>query len=152
MIMPEEMPSEGALSVEHEAQRRLESASLRPITNRVVVLAVIMESGQAISARKVLEEVAQRRRMNRVTVYRILDLLFENGVINRIPSGEQGHLYCVGRDHSHFHCTSCGVVQCVDNVTLHFNQDAVVNAVPMSVQRVDLHLEGMCSQCAAHKH
>ena len=151
-MMSEELVSGISLSVEREARQRLESASLRPITNRVVVLAVVMESGHAVSARKVLEAVVLRRRMNRVTVYRILDLLFENDVINRISSGEQGHLYCVGRDHSHFHCTSCGVVQCVDNVTLHFNQDAVVNAVPMSVQRVDLHLEGMCSHCASHKH
>lgn len=150
--MPEELTSDYSLSVECEARQKLESASLRPIANRVLVLAVVMGSGHAVSAREVLEEVVRRRPVNRVTVYRILDLLFENGLINKIPSGEQGHLYCVGRDHSHFHCTSCGVVQCVDNVTLDFNQDAVVNAVPMSVQRVDLHLEGMCAQCAGHKH
>lgn len=136
------------LAVESEARDKLERASLNPVVNRVTVLGVILESRRALSVKQVLKGVLQRGRINRVTVYRILDLLVENGLVNRIHSGDQGHLYCTGRNHSHFHCVSCGVVQCIDNVSLQFNEEAVVSASPMWVNKVDLHLEGTCSQCA----
>ena len=122
----------------------LEQTGLEPTLNRILVLSAVAAGQRPMTAPEVLRE----HRINRVTVYRILDLLAEKGAVNRFSTNERAQHYCVGRDHSHFHCTSCGRVQCIANEELHFDETAVANALNLAVRHVDLHLEGLCPACA----
>jgi len=126
----------------------LEQTGLEPTLNRILVLSAVAAGQRPMTAAEVLAEILREHRINRVTVYRILDLLAEKGAVNRFSSNERAQHYCVGRDHSHFHCTSCGRVQCIANEELHFDETAVANALNLAVSHVDLHLEGLCPACA----
>ncbi|MCJ2164317.1 MULTISPECIES: Fur family transcriptional regulator [unclassified Pseudodesulfovibrio] len=129
------------------ARKFLERTGLEPTLNRILVLSAVADSRYPLTAREVYTTVLREHRLNRVTVYRILDLLAENGVVNRISSGERALHFCVGADHSHFHCTRCGKVQCVANTLLQFDEKAVARALGMTVSSIDLHLEGLCAEC-----
>ena len=130
------------------AREFLEQTGLEPTLNRIMVLAAVVAGHRPMTAAEVLAEVLREHRINRVTVYRILDLLAEKGAVNRFSTNERAQHYCVGRDHSHFHCTGCGRVQCIANEKLHFDETAVANALNLAVSHVDLHLEGLCPACA----
>jgi Fur family ferric uptake transcriptional regulator len=130
------------------AREFLERTGLEPTLNRILVLSAVAAGQHPVTAAEVLAAIMPEHRINRVTVYRILDLLAEKGAVNRFSTNERVQHYCVGRDHSHFHCTGCGRVQCIANEQLHFDETAVANALNLDVSHVDLHLEGLCSACA----
>lgn len=132
------------------ARAFLEKTGLEPTLNRILVLSAVAGGDHPLTADQVHRTVLREHRLNRVTVYRILDLLADRGVVNRINSGERAMLFCAGRSHSHFHCTGCGKVQCIDNTTLHFDEEAVARSLDMTVSHVDLHLEGLCAECAGY--
>jgi Fur family ferric uptake transcriptional regulator len=138
----------------HAAARSfLARTGLEPTLNRILVLSTVAGSHHPLTAREVFERILAEHRLNRVTVYRILDLLAENGAVNRINATERAVRYCArgGRwpnGHSHFHCTQCGEVQCVDNDTLHFDQKALGDTLPMRISSVDLRLDGICTACS----
>ncbi|CCH50197.1 Fur family transcriptional regulator [Pseudodesulfovibrio piezophilus] len=130
------------------AHEFLEQTGLDPTLNRILILSAVVASGHPLTAREVFEAVLDEHKINRVTVYRILDLLADKGAINRISTGERALHFCVGHDHSHFHCTQCGQVQCIENTTLQFDEDAIANSVGMTVKTIALHLEGVCENCS----
>jgi len=129
-------------------RKRLERTGLKPTLNRILVLKAIIEADAAPTARDVFEAVAREHDLNRVTVYRILDLLSEKGAVNRVSCGDRVQHFCVGRQHSHFLCTDCGEVKCIDNRSLHFDADSVSHSLPMAISNVSLHLEGVCDKCS----
>ncbi|EGB16009.1 ferric uptake regulator, Fur family [Pseudodesulfovibrio mercurii] len=130
------------------AREFLERTGLEPTLNRILVLSAVAAHHRPVTAAEVHSHILREHRINRVTVYRILDLLADRGAVNRFNSGERAQHYCVGGNHSHFHCTGCGRVQCIANEDLHFDETAVANALNLAVSHVDLHLEGLCPDCA----
>ena len=129
------------------ARTFLGKTGLEPTLNRILVLSALTGSDHALTAREVFDAVLLTHRLNRVTVYRILDLLTENGVVNRVSFGEGVRRFCVGGHHSHFHCTGCDEVLCIDNSALQFDENSVGRTLPLKVSSVDLHLEGLCEKC-----
>ncbi|WP_316897504.1 Fur family transcriptional regulator [Pseudodesulfovibrio indicus] len=126
----------------------LERTGLEPTLNRILVWSAVASAKGPVTAAEVHAEATREHRLNRVTVYRILDLLAERGAVNRINAGERALRYCVGDGHSHFHCTNCGEVRCIANETLHFDESAVVNALGFTISHIDLQLEGLCPKCS----
>lgn len=138
------MPSSHAAEA---ARSFLDKTGLEPTLNRILVLSVLTGSGHALTARDVYEAVSRTHRLNRVTVYRILDLLTEKGVVNRVSFGEGACHFCVGDHHSHFHCTGCDQVLCLEDTSFQFDEHAVSRDLRLEVNNVDLHLEGLCEKC-----
>ena len=137
----------------HSAVDALAKVDLEPTSNRLAVLDVFWENATALTAADVFEAVLESHKMNRVTLYRILDLLEEKGVLNRTSSGERAARYCLERTgwpkgHSHIHCTKCGEVRCIDNEQLHFDASALSGAVGWRVDHVELRLDGVCPDCS----
>ena len=139
--------------VQDTAREFLEQIGLEPTLNRMLVLSAITGSNHPLTAAEVHQKVLASHSLNRVTVYRILDLLAEHGAINKITAGERSFHYCANErknfGHSHFHCTSCGEVTCIDNDAIDFNEQAL--SLPRGVSNVDLRLDGVCPVCRSKK-
>lgn len=89
-------------------------------------------------------------KLNRVTLYRILDLLVEHGVATRHNAGERAFRYCLGggpAGHAHFTCARCGVTQCLDSAALSASLDAMIARMPMRVETAELRFGGVCEGC-----
>ncbi|QJB57209.1 transcriptional repressor [Pseudodesulfovibrio sp. zrk46] len=126
----------------------LKTMGLRPTLNRVLVLDTIASSDKALTAREIFEGVTKEHNLNRVTVYRTLETLFDNGAINRTSCGDRIQHFCIGKTHSHFHCTECGEVKCIDNKELQFDEHSVMKSLPMQINSINLQLEGICDKCS----
>lgn len=142
------MPADAAWD---ESRDVLESHGLDPTLNRVLVLAAMAASDHPLSAREVHDRVMAEHRLNRVTVYRILDLFAHHGVVSRISAGERGFRYCARPDrrpwgHVHFHCTRCGQVQCITNRAVDVGE-RLADSLPMDIRNVELRLDGICDNC-----
>ena len=64
----------------------LQSGGLDPTPNRVRVLEVVGNNPSPIRAQEIFATVSRTAAINRVTVYRILDLLVEKGLAERLSS------------------------------------------------------------------
>ena len=85
---------------------------------------------------------------DRVTVYRALDWLVEQGLAHRVAGSDRAWRYGLVRQaahqHAHFHCDRCGHVFCLENL-----QPAFALALPggYRLERAELILHGACPAC-----
>jgi len=131
-----------------DAQALLERCGLPPTENRLLVLRALSGADHPQTPLELLSQLSGR--MNRVTLYRILELLVERGVAARHNAGERAFRYCLGRGvagHSHFHCTRCGVTQCLDSKLLEPGLSRILSGLPMRVDMAEITLGGVCEGC-----
>ena len=85
---------------------------------------------------------------DRVTLYRALDWLVEQGLAHRVAGSDRAWRYGLIRQaahqHAHFHCDRCGHVFCLENL-----QPAFALALPggYHLERAELILHGACPAC-----
>ena len=140
-----------------KATALLRSTGLSPTRNRMAVLACLDKNHEPMTAREMLESVSLNRPMNKVTLYRILDLLADKGVILRHMGADRSCHYCMGTHagetaHCHFFCNSCGKMQCLPAdflpPTFSFLKASDADkSLPMRVDSVELRLDGICPSC-----
>lgn len=130
----------------------LRRAGLAPTRNRLAVLAVLATAGGPMAAREVEAglQADTGAAMNRVTVYRILELLAESGVLTRLACPDRVDRYCLGAsplhpEHAHFYCQSCGSLSCLrpDGVRLEADRDPSCGRV----ETAQVLLAGTCRAC-----
>ena len=140
-----------ARMTEKTAKARLTTAGLDATAHRVQVLLAVGNTAQPSSAVEILEKIRTRTDINRVTVYRILDLLVEHEVLNRLTLGKHSQRFCLRgvereEDHAHFHCTRCDRYLCIDAPVSSLTPEALVR-MDLDVEHVDIRLEGVCPAC-----
>jgi Fur family ferric uptake transcriptional regulator len=91
----------------------------------------------------------QKLDTNKVTVYRILDFLFKNQIIDRVEFGEGKYRYEFKTNHHHHHlvCTSCGRVQDVEANVVEKLENEIQKNKNFKVQSHSMEFFGLCSAC-----
>lgn len=133
-------------------EQLLTSASLEASSNRVRILEVIGNNGFPLSAGDIFRILERSSSINRVTVYRILDLLVDAGVIERISTGGRAFYYGLAPNHhhaphSHFYCKSCGRMDCLTPGTLNVEADSLWKTFPGRIDKVEVRVDGICKNC-----
>jgi len=132
------------------AKKRLHEAGLEITEHRLQVLMAVGNTNHPCSAPEILEKVCNHKEINRVTVYRILDLFVQHEVLNRLGLGEKPQRFCLRSDredeHPHFHCTRCDCYICLDTLDLPLDRSALEH-LPHDIRHVDIRLEGICPAC-----
>jgi len=130
----------------------LQKAGLGITRHRLAILELFLISPEPLRARDVLEQLQDTTLINRVTVYRNLDLLVEKKLLHRISSGERSFRYglspnILGQSHAHFHCTSCDRLVCLDPDDVRLESINAPGIVAGSIEHVEIRLDGLCSSC-----
>jgi len=133
----------------------LERAGLSVTPNRLQVLGIIGDSEQPLTAREIYGMIDRPHAMNRVTLYRILDILVDHNLVARISAGDRSFRFGLAESvnhpsHPHFYCTSCGNMVCLDPHSLHNLQSDIRSfqkTFPAVVQNVEVRLDGICGSC-----
>ena len=139
-----------APALAERARELLDGHGVRPTRARVLVLSHLLAEPQARSPRRIHAAVGGEAAVNRVTLYRILDLLVEQGLASRSSAGDRSLRYCGGRSARrvcHFHCLGCGQVRCLDPALLPLSPEAMERELGVSVERVEVRIDGRCSAC-----
>jgi Fur family ferric uptake transcriptional regulator len=129
--------------------------AIRSTPIREAVIRVIGNSLHPLSATEILNSVRRQISINRVTLYRILDLLVKKGIVRKLTSGDRAFRYGIIKerdhtDHAHFVCTQCGIMECLDPDVISFDLKAPHNKIAGNViSNVEIIAEGMCQRCLA---
>jgi Fur family ferric uptake transcriptional regulator len=134
----------------------LDSHGLEPTSGRMRVLEVIGNNPAPVNAQDIYATVRRTAAINRVTVYRILDILVEKGVVERLSGGGRSLMYGIAPNehhpaHPHFRCTTCGGMQCLQPNTLKMDLRGIERSFVGEVQSVEVRVDGICRQCLKSK-
>ncbi len=130
----------------------LEAANLNLTTNRLKILEIIGNNRSPLSAKEIYDTLSRNKDINRVTVYRILDLLVKKGIINRLTSGERTFHYGMAPNknhpaHPHFYCKHCGAIECLNPEALHIEMESLKKTYPGVIENVEIRVDGICKNC-----
>jgi Fur family ferric uptake transcriptional regulator len=136
--------------------RLLESKGVTATPNRMSLMEIVGDSAAPMSPQEIHEALKGTRRVNRVTVYRILDLLVENGLLERLSSGDRSFRYGLApnanhRPHPHFFCRQCGAMECLASDSLRLDTRIFERRYPGAVEKVEVRVDGICKNCVKGK-
>jgi len=130
----------------------LDVRGLDPTPNRLRVMGVVGNNSSPIGAQDIFTTLSRTAEINRVTVYRILDLLVENGLVERLSGGGRSLVYGMAPNenhpaHPHFHCKSCGALQCMQPVNFNVDIKDIQRSFAGEVRSVEVLVSGICRNC-----
>ncbi len=122
---------------------------------RRAVLELLERQSCALTAVEIEQALdAERRRVSRASVYRILDELERADLVARVETGQAMVRYERAHDpegehhHHHLVCDSCGVVMPFSDDALERAIDELSERVPLAVSEHEIVLHGACRACA----
>ena len=135
--------------------RILSSSNLAPRPNRLKVLEIIGNNRSPLSAQEIHDTITRSEGINRVTVYRILDLLVEKGIVERLSSGGRSFHYGLAPNknhpsHPHFYCKHCGMLECLNPEALRLEMEPLRKTYPGIIEKVEIRVDGICKNCMRH--
>ena len=130
----------------------LKGNGLNPTPLRELVLRSIGEKLRPLAAAEIKEAVRHEMSINKVTLYRILDLLVERGLVKRLSAGDRAFRYGMGEthhhpNHPHFLCSRCGVMECLGPDMLPVGIKDFKAKSKGIIKHVDVRFEGICEKC-----
>lgn len=128
-------------------------AGIRMTRQRRVLLEILDESDAHLDARTLCERAQKKIGVDRATVYRTLDLLKKNGLIDELDlmhlHGEMHYFEArTGSEHFHLACFGCGKITEVADEMFERLKKHVAEREGFQVQTARLEIGGYCSACA----
>jgi Fur family ferric uptake transcriptional regulator len=133
----------------------LKSHGIELTDHRKRVFNVISGSSKALTPKVILDQIHRHSTMDKVTLYRILDLFVNKKVLRRI-AGQTGQVYyevvCEAHRpvHSHFICRECGDIECLNDLLVKELKAKLKPHARWADNDIDLKLEGICGECKKH--
>ncbi len=130
----------------------LARAGLRRGGARERVIELLATKPCALTAVEVEEEIrAQGTRIGRASIYRVLELLVEHSLVERVTIGQgQSRFERVlptGEHHHHLVCDTCGRLVAFDDPGLERAIHRVSERLGVRVESHDVLLRGACGRC-----
>jgi len=130
----------------------MKQADLGANRNRLKVMEMIGDNDGPLSAQEIFDTLNRNHPINRVTVYRILDLLVEKGLVDRISGGGRSFYYGLApnehhKPHPHFYCTRCGSMECLNPESFDLDPGPLDRTFPGTIENVEIRFDGVCQTC-----
>ncbi|CAB1061383.1 Zinc uptake regulation protein Zur [Olavius sp. associated proteobacterium Delta 1] len=130
----------------------MKASGLGLTPNRQRVLEVIGNNSSPLSAQQIFDTLSRTDNINRVTVYRILDLLVDKGLVDRINGGGRSFVYGLAPNenhpaHPHFYCKSCGNLECLNPQSLNVDLQHMQRTFAGLIENVEVRVDGVCKNC-----
>jgi Fur family transcriptional regulator, ferric uptake regulator len=130
----------------------LKACDLGATRNRLGVLEIIGSGDFPLSAAEIYHTLKDISPINRVTVYRILDLLVARGLVQRLSGGGRSFVYGLAPSeyhpaHPHFYCKRCGHLECLKPQSLKVDTRPMQHTFPGLIENVEVRVDGVCQTC-----
>ena len=133
----------------------LKAKGLKVTKHRNSVLEVIEAENQPITAEDIYIELKNKGiSINLSSVYRILDTLVENSLVNKYVIGENNKTSYEINSLKHKHhliCTRCNRVFPLDNCPLKTYEEQLESSLDFEITGHKLEIYGICSDCKNKK-
>ncbi len=129
----------------------LAQQNLRATPVRLAVLEILADAPGALRTQEILALIRTRRRVNKVTVYRILEDFTRRGMVRKLALGGRASHFELACEHHpphpHFQCQACREVQCLEPVALQPMWTELRGPVGNRADHIDIKVAGLCHKC-----
>jgi Fur family ferric uptake transcriptional regulator len=134
----------------------LKMAGVEATVNRVSVLETIGNNNCPLTAMDIFNVVERTLTINKVTVYRILDLLVGKNILERLSSGNRSTYFGMAPNenhisHPHFYCTTCGRMDCLNSASIAIDTEQLLKTFPGRIENIAVRVDGICKNCLKEK-
>lgn len=139
-----------SIDFKQQAEEMILATGDRATQGRISVLAALLAEPQAVAHQALEAQLSQNDKLDRVTVYRVLDWLGEKGLVHKIMSGDRVARFRATSEknlhqHAHFQCNRCSTVTCLDQFRASYKLPLPAGYLS---QEVELTVRGLCAQCS----
>ncbi|MBT3273503.1 MAG: transcriptional repressor [Spirochaetales bacterium] len=126
----------------------LKQLGIQYTCQREIILQVILEGSGHLDAYDIYEIArGNTQKISLSTVYRILQVFRDNGLVSENHLGEEHHHYEVVRDgHHHAVCEKCGTV-----IEFSLSKDKILGLIPevesFAPSLMEISMIGVCAKC-----
>jgi Fur family ferric uptake transcriptional regulator len=131
----------------------LEQAGYRSSAPRAAVVGALAEVGCGVTAREIGQLLDRRGdRVGVASIYRTLEVLEQEGLVQRFDVGETAARYepalPSGEHHHHLVCEHCGQVRAFEDEDLERAISRLARRVEFAIDGHDVTLTGKCPECS----
>jgi len=130
---------------------KITQAGLKNTKYRVNIISLLEKASTLLSAQDIHELLIKNKiKVNLSTVYRTLDKLTENDIINKVElEQEKQSLYEYNREeHHHFIiCKNCNKIETIYNCPLHDYEQQVMKESGFQITGHKIEFYGYCKEC-----
>lgn len=133
-----------------ELLEALDQAGVRLTGPRRELAALIARRQGHFTAADLLADAEQRSLgIGRATVFRLLELLADQGLVERVdlPDGRHAYVPCAPSHHHHLVCVACGAISEVDDCGIEAVTAEAARRTGFEIQSHRLELFGRCPRC-----
>jgi len=134
-----------------EAVLALRKAGISKTSQRLAVLNILFAATKPLSANAIRQSLKTKTSIDKVTVYRILSIFKERGIIREIASaGGVGYFEMITSEnhlHPHFSCRNCGTLTCMAPQPFIKMPDLILSKDNYSIEHIEINVSGLCSYC-----
>jgi Fur family ferric uptake transcriptional regulator len=133
----------------------LKSHGMSVTTSRQLILNLFFaQKEEALKHSDIEKQLAE---LDRVTIYRTLQIFCEKGLIHSIPGNDGVTRYALCHNdcgegihhdnHVHFYCIQCGTTQCLNHVQI----PEIIAPENFKVKSLEMLINGICNRCNSAK-
>jgi Fe2+ or Zn2+ uptake regulation protein len=129
----------------------LQKTGLSKTSQRLAVLDILLKATTPLSVNTIRQSLETKARIDRVTIYRIISLFRQHGIIREIASAGGANYFEIATQenplHPHFNCRNCGAFTCLAPLTFTQAPELILSKDDYSVDHIEINISGLCAYC-----
>lgn len=115
---------------------------------RVSLLELIEKENKPLDAQFLIDTMQHSSQVDKVTIFRILNVLTEHGILRRLEFGEGKARYELNtEDHHHLICQHCGKIEDISDCNIGALEKEIKQKKHFLVKLHTLEFFGLCENC-----
>ncbi len=129
------------------ATQLLSKHQLKITEARQKIIEMLQQEDAPVDAQFLIDKM-QIYEIDRVTVFRILKILAEKGILRKLDFGEGKARYEIHTgEHHHLICTGCGKIQAIERCNIDELKTEILNQKKFTVTSHSTEFFGLCQEC-----
>lgn len=133
----------------HDCKEELTKASLHITPARIAAMQLFELHDKPVDAQYICNQLQKKLGIDRVTVFRILNIFLEKGLIKKLEfqEGKARYELASKEDHHHLICEQCGKIEDITDTIIPSFTAHIEKEQSFLVKRHSLEFFGICSNC-----
>lgn len=130
----------------------IEASGLKATANRIKLLELVGNHDTPVTASEIYSTLKEKLPINRVTVYRILDIFVDSGLLEKLSTSGRQSFYGLAPNefherHAHFYCMKCGELKCLHPSDFQFATIGRGIGRVGNAEKIEVRIDGVCNKC-----
>ena len=134
-----------------EALLTLQKAGISKTSQRLAVLDILLTATTPLSVNTIRQSLETKANIDKVTIYRILSLFRQRGIIREIASAGGANYFEMtalkNPLHPHFNCRNCGAFTCLAPLPFTQAPELILSKDDYSIDHIEINISGLCACC-----